>query len=505
MLCRDSGGPPHERSGFGGDARTDRPGPPPLTARGRDVLFRATAGAGSLAILAALAELPGANGPAEWRWAYRPIGLAPLWLPVLAALALLAVVRWRPPGLGGRLLLVALGVVFTLALNTAQPGGLGRVTASLVSRNSFSYLYDAALAGSARDLLAGSPTAAGELSLHSRTHPPGALLAIRALDSIARRLGPPRGALALGAAQAIENEMNRARDRRRPVPAQAPSPWTPAALAFLLVLASALAALPLYRLALAWGLSETAAGLAAALWLAVPARSLFTPSLDQALALVPILATALAAGPGRARALAAGAVIALGCFTSYGLLGALPLVMWIAATAPDGPEAPSGFALRPRLVRAAATGAGFLLPWLALALAGYPAWERFRDALATHRSMAVATRSYPLWLAWNPYDFALLCGPAVVILAVAALFVFRRGALGRGLLGAAGLFLLLWLSGSVRGEVGRIWLFEMPFACLGTAAAIDRFWGAAGGRAFSLLGLQALLALALGASMIFVS
>src|SRR5687768_4561220 len=94
--------------------------------------------------LAALARLSFANGPAEWEWPWRPPGLAG-WSPAAAAAAgLLAValVVLARRAAAGRLAvrralpLLALGAwLFTLALAAAQPGGFGRVAASLASRH----------------------------------------------------------------------------------------------------------------------------------------------------------------------------------------------------------------------------------------------------------------------------------------------------------------------------------------------------------------------------------
>jgi hypothetical protein len=474
------------------------------------------------AIAAVLLQLPGFNGPAEWRWPYRPLGLAPvpLVLALLFAAALIAILVYGPAGRRGAWSLALLGYGFSLSVIAAQPGGFGRVVSVLASRHSFSYLYDAALAPPARDLLADFPAASAELSMHSRTHPPGVLLAIRGLDQVARTLGPAgalRAPLPKKSAGAMELEISRAKERGKPGPAIPPSPFTGVLLAFLLPLAAAATALPLFALAVGWGLPEDAARWSAALWLTVPAGVLFTPSVDQALGLVVVVGAVLAAGavkgpkglqgpqgqPGwRAMAgiLGAGIVVGLGCLISYGLLVAVPFVAWVAFSAGGDPW------LSPRrFVRAALVGAGFALPWLALALfAGYDPWTSFRTAISAHAQMAVATRSYAIWLLGNPYDFALFCGPAVAVLGLVGL-VSRRGpvALRRGLWGGAVLFALLWLSGSVRGEVGRIWLFAMPFVALAAAAAIERT--AAGNRERALLvAAQALTTIALAASMIFV-
>jgi hypothetical protein len=468
--------------------------------------------------VAALARVAFANGPAEWEWPWRPPGLAG-WSPAASAatglLAVALVVLARRAATGrlaprAALPLLALGAwLFTLALAAAQPGGFGRVAASLASRHSFGYLWDAALAPPAGELLADYPRAAGGLNQHSRTHPPGPLLAMRGLDALGVRLetlAPPgeKGLLAT-AREALARERQRASDRGREVPARLPSPWTVVLLAFLLPALSALAVFPLHALARRLGLDAPTALFAAALWTLVPARSLFTPSLDQALPLLLVVAAALAAGQGWGRRLAAGAVLGLAAFTSYGALAAAPLVAALAWWG-GGEEGrhPRG------LASLAGLAAGFALPWLAVALfAGYDPWAAFAAALADHRELAVAPRSYFTWLVWNPYDFALLLGPAVALPAFGAL------AAPRSLRATAvvfwGTLYLLLLTGGVRGEVGRIWLPFMPWACLLAAAAVlapreepAAVPSAVPSAVAALPALQAVLILALATSMVFV-
>jgi hypothetical protein len=524
--------------------------------------------------LAVWTRRPWANGPAEWRWEYLSTGglepSAAAWLIIAAALAGLGILwghrrlaAWR----GAPLAAVVCGAAFTFALVAIQPGGFARVTGALVSRNSFGYVWDAALAPSTRALLADYPAASADLNQHSLTHPPGPLLAVRALGWLDRVLPPPAGARAAAdagtnaggergsglpalAAAAIEREVARAISHGRPVPEPPPGPWAVAALAVLLPALSALVAWPLYLLARRLGQSRETALLAAVMWLLVPARSLFTPSFDQALPVLLVGAAWLAAGDGRVRAAAAGVLLFAACFASYGCLAALPLVAACAAAAPlaaarrDRPEEhdaagamdhgqagdrASGRAvaggLRQHLEalpwrRWGALALGFTLPYLALAaLAGHDPWHALRTALALHHQIAVAPRSYATWLLWNPYDLALLLSPGVLGLAAAALRpgAWRResgtspGAvtarLAAGRLAAWtwwGLLALVLLSGGVRGEAGRIWLFWMPFACLFAAAAA----AASGGPRKSvalLLATEAALTLALAASLIFVS
>ncbi|HEV3073611.1 MAG TPA: hypothetical protein VHB47_04265, partial [Thermoanaerobaculia bacterium] len=300
--------------------------------------------------------------------------------------------------------------------------------------------------------------------------------------------------------------------------------------------------------------------LAALLWLLAPARSLFTPSFDQALPVLLVGAACLAAGGGRARAAAAGALLFAACFASYGCLPALPLVAACAAAAPAAAtrREGSGAGLWQRW---SALALGFTLPYLALAAAaGHDPWHAMRAALDIHERIAVAPRSYATWLLWNPYDFALLASPAVVGLAALALFRAswtnretdspagpasgtRRVSILDGLRDGRpaaprqagwwaawtwwGLLALMLLSGGVRGEAGRIWLPWMPFACLFAAAAVSARGPHRAGRPLPagepepqesagegggwrpgvalLLATEAVLTLALAARMVFVS
>jgi hypothetical protein len=507
-------------------------------------------GANAALALAVWTRQPWANGPAEWRWEYLQAGGlagaggALIFLAAaLGGLGLLwghrRLAAWR----GAPPLVVACGAAFTFALVAAQPGGWARVAGALVSRNGFGYVWDAALAPSARALLADYPAASASLNQHSLTHPPGALLAVRGLGWLDRVLPPPAapaaghplsgggGRLPEIAAAAIAREVQRARAHGRPVPQPPPGPWAVTALAVLLPALSALAAWPLYLLARCWGWERQAALLAAVLWLLAPARSLFTPSLDQALPALLAGAAWLAADGRTIRAAAAGALLFAACFLSYGCLAALPLVVACAAAAGPpaarrgersaatadprqggggGGPAGAGAAAAPGWRRWGALALGFALPYLALAMAaGHDPWHALRTALELHHRMAVAPRSYATWLLWNPYDFALLLSPAVLGLAAAALC--RRA---RWRLPAAawwGSLALLLLSGGVRGEVGRIWLIWMPFACLFAAGAAQIREPAAaaarGGQAgvALVLATEAALTLALGASMVFVS
>ena len=78
------------------------------------------------------------------------------------------------------------------------------------------------------------------------------------------------------------------------------------------------------------------------------------------------------------------------------------------------------------------------------------------------------TRSYGLWLLGNPIDFAVFLGLPIVILLLYNLI--KRIPFPKSLLPIAsatfGTLILLWLSGIVRGEVGRLWMYFGPLVVL---------------------------------------
>ncbi len=150
---------------------------------------------------------------------------------------------------------------------------------------------------------------------------------------------------------------------------------------------------------------------------------------------------------------------------------------------------------RPLALGATAAGlalmaVGWALPWLLAYLAwGMRVTEITRVGLGLHYEVVTARRDYRLWLWMNPVDFSLWLGPAPLVLGIAgSLWLWRRtvrilrGA-RRSILGQApgvdlsldlaGMAAAFWLtliyldlSGTTRGEVGRLWMFLMPFPVL---------------------------------------
>jgi hypothetical protein len=267
----------------------------------------------------------------------------------------------------------------------------------------------------------------------------------------------------------------------------------------LILLMCAATAWPVAALAREAGLDEAAAARAGVLWALLPGPALMAPQFDQALALpVALAAAALAAAAradqGTARALwsaLAGASAAVAVFLSYGA------AVFVAITGAAALAAVAADAGVRRCVMAVAQSAVAAAVVTAVPVAfGHRPWRSARVALQMHRETFTAPRSHALWLAFNPLDLAVFVGVPVAVLFVARLTDaarrHERDALDRfTLAGALGLVALV-LSGTVRGEVGRIWIPLMPLLLVPAAARLGNRW-----RAPALGALLVLLCLAL--------
>ena len=360
----------------------------------------ASAAALALVVLVLTDAVPLLRGPApyppEWQWLLRierPAASRYAW-PAGSAAALIGLLaasggRWfrERPRRGAAILLAGatvLGTSFQLGLLGMEPQGAFRTLRSRVmSRTDTAYLTVAA-SDQARDPLAFLDRHAALLldfrktAKHAATHPPGPVLYYRAW-------------IAVTAAAALWGGL------------------------FVLVLGAA-ACGPIALLLRTLGLDALAAARVGALWPLVPGAALMSPQFDQALALpvvgaCALLAAALAATTPRTRLLAAtgaGTLAFAAVFFSYGA-AAFVAIGGVAVLAALGWRR----AMTPVAVATVAA-----LAWLGLTAAlGHEPMDAARTALAFHREMYTAPRSYALWLAFNPIDFALFLGAPVAVIA----------------------------------------------------------------------------------------
>jgi hypothetical protein len=117
-------------------------------------------------------------------------------------------------------------------------------------------------------------------------------------------------------------------------------------------------------------------------------------------------------------------------------------------------------------------GAGVLLPWLlAYGLWGMNFFELMRSGLSAHYEIVTAHRDYATWIWMNLVDFTLWLGPHLILLGtVASGWLLLQGRRLHPWRDWTGLAVVVWLvvlilniSGATRGEIGRLWIFLMPF------------------------------------------
>jgi hypothetical protein len=427
-----------------------------------------------LAVAAVLLDAtPFLRGPApyppEWRWDLRADPTSGRWLAVLATGAALVALAALPSGWGARRSAAALaavvvaGVLFPLALAGLEPAGVARTLMDrALSRTATSYLTVAA-SDAARDPAAFLDHQAERRAearvgaKHAATHPPGPVLFYRGLIGIFE--GAPAAATALLSIAGIDPAGG-----RRPASVRAAALSGP----LIILLLCAATAWPLASIARAGGLDAPRAVRVAALWSLLPGPALMTPHFDQLLALPVTAAAALlmAACDGHRRtALAAGLCAGLALQISYGAAVFLALAGMAAFALTGGGERLRRYA-SPAAWAAAAAAFVIVLPmaW------GHDPVAAARSGLALHRETYTAPRSYVTWLLFNPMDLALFVGIPVVAVGIVRILRIGHGPFDRMRTTLNAGIALLLLSGTVRGELGRIAIPLMPLVLLAAVA-----------------------------------
>ena len=262
-----------------------------------------------------------------------------------------------------------------------------------------------------------------------------------------------------------------------------PAEWVSAWFGMLMPLWTGLAVIPLYSVVRRLH-DRNAARMAAAWWPLVPGVLMFAPNWNTAYPLLALVAFGLLrrglahpsgawqqAPPLVAAGLVGGlltfanisTVPLLGLFGFYALLGYL----LHERRAPDPPSW-----LRPVIV-GAWFGAGLVVPWaLYAALTGGNPLAISQHAMASHLDL---DRPYLPWLWLHVWEWALFCGlPLVALWLVRTVRGARDRWRGQPVLGLALLLTLLVLdvSGTARGETGRVWLYFAPFVLIAAVGAV---------------------------------
>lgn len=420
---------------------------------------------GAAFALALLFQVPFANGPdfARWPWRSLPLGRAALlFAPPLAAYAYL-LRCWCVLELSKRTAallvagLVACSVAFQCAALYADPRGSSLMIAIILSPGATSYFTDAMVID---DVWAWLPNFAhAELNYHSQTHPPGPILYYFAL----LKLLPTDVAVHFGGA-------------------------------LIGVLASAGVAL-IYSFAALWTPDRRARLGACFLYALSPALIAFFPEFDQvyplfAMAMIVLWARALARFSA---ALWLGLVLFAASFMAYNLItvGAFMApyaLLWLHRERWQKP-AIARCAVAAGLALGVALAAHVAL-WSATS---FHAYDSFGAALDAQRHFSRMGGPYRAVVFSQLYDFFLGCGMMTLPLLVISLL--RRGDVhfrADHALTWLAIFavIVVDLTGLLRYEAARVWLFLQPLVFVPAGIALAGFDGVS--RAL-VLALQAVI------------
>ncbi len=379
-----------------------------------------------------------------------------------------------------------LGCGFSLALLGLEPSGALPTLASRVMSRTYTSYYTVAISPEAADpgaflrRHAALLPAFRDTAKHAATHPPGPVLFYRGLIALC------------GSSPALTRVLLGAQGHDETRPPRAPNTEASKAAALLggllLMLFGAAACWPIASLAARLNGDALAGTRVGLLWLLIPGATVLVPQFDQALALPIAAAAALLARAGagagwRLPAAVAGLAGGIALLVSYGSAAFLGIA-GLAALAGVAEDRTTRRRAVSAALTAAAVAAGVIAATAAL---GHQPIAAARTALAIHHEAYTAVRSYGLWLLFNPLDLALFLGVPVAVLALGRVTEAARATLdGRAeaperftAVLALGLG-LLWLSGTTRGEVGRIWIPLMPVMLVAALARRGGEQGSAG-------------------------
>ena len=438
--------------------------------------------------------------PGQWEWLRRPMAVVPslatavaVGAAVGAGVLVLAVLRsGRPPTRTIAAVLLAVILVASMlaavGLAASDPGFWASGALSVISDSAMGYYGQALSLSSVSDAFSyhSARVASNRIPDRVRTHPPGPLVFFYLLR---QWLEHTPGMLDRVEAALAQRGINQAELHRvASVVTQVPLSQRDAAIAvpiaFILSALGALVVLPAYGIGTV--AFDRRTGLIAALLAGtVPSLLHFAPSIDgigAVLGLTYLWLWMLAVRRGNLwlYILAAlGATVMLLWSFGYAILLVLAVIMAIPVWGQTYPDEVG------RHLRGMAWGFVVFAAIHQLLSSGleYNILIALPASVAVHRQvLAEAGRSYWPWLAMNLYDFLLFMGPALAVMSSVAIYAGlkqrRWPALPQGLvIGLIVIVALLLLSGSTRGEVGRIWIFLMPLAALPAADYVARLSG----------------------------
>jgi len=424
--------------------------------------------------------LPVLRGNDEWRWPLRVLeSPARLLIPIVAlsfyvflcALWLKNFERGEASRRHERWFLVFVTLAAPL-IQLALAVSISRVPlleffGPTVSVHNSGYFTTAVLTPDLKALLADFPAQMPQLPIHAQSHPPGAVIAhwlnwqvFQALPGAANSLAMPLRTLQCHnpGLMALDNAQISA-----------------ALVGMLLPLIGALAVWPLFAFAKRLT-SPFSAAVTVLLFPLLPLFAMWPVQWDQIYPLLLFLGLYLAhVGLEKNswwRVCLAGLPLSIASFFSVGNAVLMVIVglygaAWLWFQRPLAPSLRRSVALSLRLAVLFALGCAsiWLLYWL---FYGVNPLSVISTGSRLAFDSTTGSRSYGVWLLGNPIDLLVFLGFPIAFLLIYNLI--RRIPFPKSLLpiaiAAFGTLILLWLSGIVRGEVGRLWMYFGPLLVL---------------------------------------
>ena len=426
-----------------------------LTARQAGVVL-AVGLAFGLGVIYEWGPLNGFVSLTKWEWPWQDLGTIQMGLALLAPFLLILGVVWSVDRTASRVpmwfWLVALVIAnfcFQLFSVLADPRGPERIMQIVSSADATSYFTDALTIQHLRDWLSHFDRAT--LHGHSVTHPAGPIVFYYVF---VRLFGPDVGALLGGCAVGL---------------------------------AASFGVVVMYHFAGLWASDKRVRLLASAFYALLPGLTVFFPELDQvypifSMLLILTFVKALSAFNAWYRyALALGAVLFAASFFAYNLLtiGAFLLyygLWWLWRE--DRTGAAVLTVIRTAAVSMVTAASLYLLLW---ATTGYNPPAALHHALAAQDATARRWlgRPYRMFVLPDLYDFTLAAGIIVIPILWFHLSKLREefkanpNGMALTLIGLATV-LTVDLSGLLRGETARVWLFLQPLLVVPVAVELAR-------------------------------
>lgn len=375
-----------------------------------------------------------------------------------------------------------------MALWTVAPGGVPRLAAVQLSDVSTGYLGEAYTITDVGEYLRAYAREMPSKPEHVATHPPGAVLFFYAVRKLGEAVPALRRSalIASSTAVGVSIEELAAEVTRFPTARWRGSEGLATAILASWLLGACGALMPVILFAALRQTAGAERALAAAALVALTPSMLFHfPTLDMLIALASTLIAAALGATTRHWAWAgvAGLVVAAALFVSLGALALVALggvFLLLRAVRQTGQSGDTSWSdTRSALVPLLGFGAGVLVGLGLWYAAGVDAARVFSEGLGAHSSITgqASYRSYGVWVWLNLVEFAIFMGLPLAVLAIASIpriIGTLREVSSSALpsyLGAAALLTLLMLdlSGTVKAETGRLWLFFVPWLAAGAA------------------------------------